>query len=136
MARRWTREHEEAKNRILALMSREAMPFADRSPQAVAARKAMPFAEWCHTYLPHWFSVADAPFHEEADARRNVRGLPMCDCWARGLGGHVHAHGLSFREYRRRFNLPADAPMLCKEGRYKLGHNWGKNSFAQRRTAE
>jgi len=26
--------------------------------------------------------------------------------------------------------------MLCKEGRYKLGHNWGKNSFAQRRTAE
>ncbi len=84
MPRRWTREHEDACKRIMALMSREATPFADMSREAVAARKALPFAEWCHTYLPHWFSCDDAPFHEEADARRNHRGIPMCDCWARG----------------------------------------------------
>jgi len=84
MARRWTREYEQRVKDILASMSREAMPFDDMSAEAVSARKALPFAEWCHTYLPHWFVVADAPFHIEADARRDFRGIPMCDCWARG----------------------------------------------------
>ena len=86
MARRWSREHEERVQRILALMRREARPFEDMSSEAQEARRSAPFAEWCHTYLPHWFRCADAPWHAEADALRNEAGLPTFWCWARGTG--------------------------------------------------
>jgi len=50
-----------------------------------------------------------------------------CGAWRRGLGGHVQMHGYKgFKAYRTAHNLPDDAPMLNKDGRYKLGHNWGK----------
>lgn len=84
MARRWTKEHEAALARILASMRRQATAFADTSREAVEERRSRPFASWCHTYLPHWFEREDAPFHEAADARRNIVGLPTCECWARG----------------------------------------------------
>jgi len=84
MARRWTREHEDQVKRILALMSREATPFTDMSPEAVKARRQQGFAAWFRTYLPHWALCEDAPFHAAADARRNQLGIPVCECWARG----------------------------------------------------
>ncbi len=70
------------------------------------------------------------PYYDPATDRLQCL---VCGEWKRGLGGHVHAHGMGFREYRRRFNLPADAPMLCKSGRYNLGHNWGRNTLPRRK---
>jgi len=65
-------------------MDREATPFEDMSEEAVAARKALPFGQWGRTYMPHWFQVADAPFHAPLDPRRYAVGVPVCICGARG----------------------------------------------------
>jgi hypothetical protein len=66
-------------------MSREASAFADSSPEASEARRSLPFAEWCHLYLPHWFSCDDAPCHAEADERRNTVGTILAEDWAREM---------------------------------------------------
>jgi len=86
VARRWTPAQEEKFAKILAEMSKEAKPFADMSPEAVAARKRLPFAERLATYFPHWIRCGDAEFHTEADNRRNRGGMPTVDCWFRGSG--------------------------------------------------
>ncbi len=82
---KWTRLHEERRERILAIMSRDARAFPDMSAEAVDARRRLPFALWCHKYLPHWFTSEDAPGHAEADARRNTVGTIIAEDWAREM---------------------------------------------------
>jgi len=86
---RWTREHETKVQEIMALLTREAVPFDDMSRRARKRRRNQPFAAWARTYLPHYFSCPDAPFHALADEAVEERGIPVIMCWARGYGKSV-----------------------------------------------
>jgi len=85
MGKKWSREYEELKAATLARLTREATPFADMSPAAVAARKALPFAEKIRTYFPHWIrrETPDAPFHGRMDEMAGIAGKMVVVCGAR-----------------------------------------------------
>jgi hypothetical protein len=94
MPRKWTRVHEQQVKRILDLMKIEARPFADTSPEAIAARKALPFDGWCKLYLPHYFYAPSAPAHLIADELVEEEGMPLFLHWARGFAKSVR-YGLA-----------------------------------------
>lgn len=83
---RWTRQHELQRQRILALLQTEARPFRDSSAEAVAGRRALPFFDWARIYLPHYFTVPDAPFHPVGLEAAQEIGIPVNMCWFRGSG--------------------------------------------------
>lgn len=85
----WSRAHEAKRQEILDLLSRKAKPFADVSDAAQAARRKLPFMDWCRTYLPHYFDVAFARFHEEMVAATGEPGMPTFMCAFRGCGKSV-----------------------------------------------
>ena len=92
MARaKWGREHERLRQEILAMLARghDRPPFAGLEPEELDALKRAPFGEWCHTFLPDWFSAPDAPFHPERDILRNTVGTPVGMCWFGGAGKTV-----------------------------------------------
>lgn len=87
--RRLPKEYDQAMARIREMIVRQARPFEDMSPEAVERRQRLPFARWMRKYFPHWISVPDAPFHAEADERRNIVGIPVTNCWGGGMGKTV-----------------------------------------------
>ncbi|HOQ59083.1 MAG TPA: hypothetical protein PKZ08_00545 [Vicinamibacterales bacterium] len=89
MPRTWTKSHEQQMARILALMQAEARPFADRSPEAAAARRGQEFDAWARTYLPHYFSAPSAPMHRIADDLVEERGIVNALKWGREMGKSV-----------------------------------------------
>ena len=91
MARKWTRSHEAQMARILALMRVESKPFADSSPDAVAARKGKNFDDWCKTYFSHYFTSPSSLAHITADTLVEEQGIPIGLLWARGFGKTVRA---------------------------------------------
>lgn len=84
--RKWTKSHELQVKRILEAMTVEARPFADMSPEAVAARKALPFTQWLPTYIPHYVPCPPAPMHLEADRLIWELGCPIFLKWGRMTG--------------------------------------------------
>jgi len=85
----WTRQHEQARQRILELLAELAQPFEDMSPEAVRARRAVPPLEWCSTYLPHYFDRPFAPFHRRMVAAVGERAMPTFVGAFRGAGKSV-----------------------------------------------
>jgi hypothetical protein len=67
---------------------KDSQPFAGLSAEEIDSLKRLSFAEWIRKFLPDWFpaQVPDAPFHAEADARRNTLGIPVGNCWFGGAG--------------------------------------------------
>ena len=91
MSRKWTKAHDALVKSILAEMQREARPFADSSPEAVAARKALPFDAWIHAYFPHYTSCESSPMHLMADEILEEKGIPIAEFWFRGAGKTTRA---------------------------------------------
>jgi predicted phage terminase large subunit-like protein len=76
---------------FLALMVREARPFADTSVAAVAGRKNLPFDAWIHAYFPHYASCESSPSHLMADDIVEEKGIPIAEFWFRGAGKTTRA---------------------------------------------
>jgi len=89
LARKWTREHEAARRRILEMLHREARPFEDMSDGAKAARRALPPLLWAKCYMPHYFRCPFAPLHHRIEDGTNEPGLPTFVGAGRGLGKSV-----------------------------------------------
>jgi predicted phage terminase large subunit-like protein len=87
----WTKAHLAQVKALLALMEREARPFADTSAAAVAARKSLPFDAWIHTYFPHYASCESSPSHLAADEMIEEKGIPIAEFWFRGAGKTTRA---------------------------------------------
>jgi predicted phage terminase large subunit-like protein len=88
---KWTRAHCAQVKALLALMAREARPFADTSDKASAARRALPFDAWIHTYFPHYASCESSPAHLAADEMTEEKGIPVAEFWFRGAGKTTRA---------------------------------------------
>jgi len=86
---KWSRLHEQKRQRILELLDREARPFEDLSDEARDARRALPFFEWCRTYLPHYFGAPFTPAHERMVEAVGEPGMPTFVCAFRGFGKSV-----------------------------------------------
>ncbi len=85
----WTRQHEQKRLRILEMISRKAQPFEDLSDEAARARRAAPLLEWCRTYLPHYFDVPFASFHQRMVDAVGEPGMLSFVCAFRGAGKSV-----------------------------------------------
>ena len=95
---KWSRQHEQARTRIMELLAEVARPFADMSDEAVAERRALPALEWCHTYLPHYCTCAFAPGHRRMMDAIGAPGMPTFIGAFRGFGKSVLANlGVSLR---------------------------------------
>jgi len=88
-------EHERETERILELLEREVLPFADLSDAATQARRTLPLVDpaaptdWCRTYLPHYF---DRPFSRAHQRMVNAAGeqaMPTFIAAFRGFGKSV-----------------------------------------------
>ena len=86
---KWTRQHEQARQRILELMAAEARPFEDMSADAASTRRQLPFLEWCACYLPHYFSCQFAAFHGRMVGAAGEPGMPTFIGAFRGAGKSV-----------------------------------------------
>jgi len=89
MARKWTRQHEQQRQRIMEMLHRDARPFADLSDEAKATRRGLPFLDWCRTYLPHYFTCQPAQFHRDLVAQLNEPAMPTSIGMFRGAGKSV-----------------------------------------------
>jgi len=83
---RWSRQHEQLRLRTLELIEQYATPFAECGPDQRAARREQPMLEWCRTYLPHYFDVPFAPFHDRMVEAAGEPGMPTFICAFRGAG--------------------------------------------------
>lgn len=86
MARKWTRVHQQQMDKLLAILKAEVPPFADRSPESVAARKALPLDGWMKAYMPHHVSCERGSMHVEADNLVDEVGMPIFLKWGRMMG--------------------------------------------------
>jgi len=83
---KWTRQHEQQRQRIQDKMAQKALPFEDLGEEARAERRALPFLQWCQTYLPHYFDRPFAPFHAPMVRTVAEPGMPTFIGAFRGAG--------------------------------------------------
>ena len=91
---KWTRQHEQDRQRIRELLAEKALAFDDASDEARAARRGLPFMardadgaqDWCCTYLPHYFDRPFAPFHSRMVRAAGEPGTPTFIGAFRGAG--------------------------------------------------
>jgi len=86
---RWSRQHEQARLRVLELIEQRATPFARTGAAARRERTRQDFLPWCRTYLPHYFDRAFAPFHSRMAQAVGEPGMPTFVCAFRGAGKSV-----------------------------------------------
>jgi len=89
MPARWTRQHEQHRQRILELMASRATPFRHTGPRAAGLRRSLPLLAWCLVYLPHYFDCPFAPWHRRMVEAAGEPGMPTFVCAFRGAGKSV-----------------------------------------------
>lgn len=86
------RSFDQEKERILALLRTEALPFDDDSPAAKTARKERcrnDLLEFTRTYMPHYVPEDFSPYHEELDRYCSLKNEPVFFSGPKGTGKSV-----------------------------------------------
>jgi predicted phage terminase large subunit-like protein len=86
---RWSRQHEQVRQKTLEMMEHRATPFSLTGPAARWERAERDLLPWCRTYLPHYFDCEFAPLHERMAAAVGEGGMPTFVCAFRGAGKSV-----------------------------------------------